>query len=69
MPVVLVLLISQATALGLLVVIVIARGAGPPDTESLIWAVVAGLSETVGVAALSRWPVKSLDHSKPPASP
>jgi drug/metabolite transporter (DMT)-like permease len=53
-PVVLVLLISQATALGLLVVIVAARGAGPPDTESLSWAVVAGLSETAGVAALYR---------------
>ncbi|WP_187238567.1 DMT family transporter [Actinomadura sp. HBU206391] len=53
-PVVLVLLISQATALGLLTVIVLVRGAGPPDTESLIWAVAAGLSEMVGIAALYR---------------
>ncbi|MGI8332184.1 EamA family transporter [Actinomadura scrupuli] len=53
-PLVLVLLISQATALGLLTVIVLIRGAGPPDTESLIWAVVAGLSEVVGIAALYR---------------
>lgn len=53
-PVVTVLLISQATALGLLAVFVIARGSGPPEGASLGWAVVAGLSETAGVAALYR---------------
>jgi drug/metabolite transporter (DMT)-like permease len=53
-PVVVVLLISQTAALGLLTVIVIARGAGPPDAASLAWAVAAGLSEMVGVAALYR---------------
>jgi drug/metabolite transporter (DMT)-like permease len=53
-PVVLVLLISQATALGLLTVIVLVRGVGPPDAASLGWAVVAGLGEMVGIAALYR---------------
>ena len=49
-----VLLVSQGTALILLSIIVISRGEGPPDGAFLLYAAIAGLSETVGVAALYR---------------
>lgn len=53
-PLLSVLLISQATALVLLAIIVAARGAGPPDPAFLAQAAIAGLGETVGIAALYR---------------
>jgi drug/metabolite transporter (DMT)-like permease len=53
-PLLSVLLISQATALVTLAVIVLARGASPPDRSSLYYAAIAGVSETVGIAALYR---------------
>jgi uncharacterized membrane protein len=49
-----VLLVSQGTALFLLSIIVVSRGEGPPDGAFLLYAAIAGLSETVGVAALYR---------------
>jgi uncharacterized membrane protein len=49
-----VLLVSQGTALILLSIIVISRGEGPPGGAFLLYAAIAGLSETVGVAALYR---------------
>lgn len=49
-----VLLVSQGAALILLSAIVISLGEGPPATEFVLYAVVAGLGETVGVAALYR---------------
>jgi drug/metabolite transporter (DMT)-like permease len=54
LPLLSVLLVSQASALALLTAIVIARGEGPPGGTFLVLAVVAGLSEAVGVAALYR---------------
>ncbi|MEV4160484.1 DMT family transporter [Nonomuraea dietziae] len=53
-PLLSVLLISQITALALLTVIVVVRGASPPDAASLGWAAAAGLGEAIGVAALYR---------------
>ncbi|MGP4022076.1 EamA family transporter [Actinomadura sp. 3N407] len=53
-PLLTVLLISQSTALVLVTVLVIVRGASPPDTGALGQAAAAGLAETVGVAALYR---------------
>ncbi|WP_283136436.1 DMT family transporter [Rhizohabitans arisaemae] len=49
-----VLLISQVTALILLAIMAVVRGAGPPDASSLGFAALAGLGETVGIAALYR---------------
>lgn len=49
-----VLLISQAAALVILIVIVTFLGEGPPDSRFIVYAAVAGLAETVGVAALYR---------------
>ena len=49
-----VLLVSQGTALILLSIIVISRREGPPGGSFLLYAATAGLSETVGVAALYR---------------
>jgi drug/metabolite transporter (DMT)-like permease len=49
-----VLLVSQGTALILLSIIVVSRGEGPPGGAFLLYAAIAGLSETVGVAALYR---------------
>ncbi|MEV0589469.1 DMT family transporter [Nonomuraea sp. NPDC050310] len=49
-----VLLISQATALVLLAIVTVVRGVGPPDVAFLAQAVIAGLGETVGIAALYR---------------
>ncbi len=49
-----VLVVSQATALVLLSMIVMIHGEGPPDGAFLLYAALAGLSEAVGVAALYR---------------
>lgn len=49
-----VLLVSQTTALVLLAAIVAARGSGPPGAGSLLAAVLAGVSATIGTAALYR---------------
>ena len=53
-PLLAVLLISQGTALGVLAVVVIALGEEPPGGSFLLYAVLAGVAETVGVAALYR---------------
>lgn len=49
-----VLVVSQGTGLALLSVIVVSRGEGPPGGAFLLYAVICGLSEAVGVAALYR---------------
>src|SRR5918994_5042671 len=49
-----VLLISQGTALILLSGAVASLGEGPPGGSFLLYAALAGLAETVGVAALYR---------------
>jgi drug/metabolite transporter (DMT)-like permease len=46
--------VSQASALVLLAAVVIASGEGPPEGEFLLYAVLAGLAEAAGVAALYR---------------
>jgi drug/metabolite transporter (DMT)-like permease len=53
-PLLAVLLISQGTALILLSLVVASVGEGPPGGEFLLYAALAGLAETVGVAALYR---------------
>lgn len=53
-PLLSVLLISQTTALALLAAMVALRGASLPEASSLGLAAVAGLGETVGIAALYR---------------
>jgi drug/metabolite transporter (DMT)-like permease len=53
-PLLSVLLVSQGAALLMLAVIVAASGEGPPGGEYLLYAVLAGLAEAVGVAALYR---------------
>ena len=54
LPLLWVLLISQGSALVVLGLVVLASAEGPPSGEFLVYAVVAGLSEAVGVAALYR---------------
>jgi drug/metabolite transporter (DMT)-like permease len=54
LPLLWVLLISQGCALVLLALIVGASAEDPPSSEYLAFAVLAGLSEAVGVAALYR---------------
>jgi drug/metabolite transporter (DMT)-like permease len=54
LPLLVVLLISQAAALIVLAAIVLSLGKGPPGGEFLLFAALAGLSEAVGVAALYR---------------
>jgi len=54
LPLLWVLLISQGSALALLALIVPASAGDPPSSEYLAFAVLAGLSEAVGVAALYR---------------
>jgi drug/metabolite transporter (DMT)-like permease len=54
LPLLWVLLISQGSALVLLALIVPAFAGGPPSSAYLAFAVLAGLSEAVGVAALYR---------------
>ncbi|TGA95275.1 DMT family transporter [Streptomyces sp. MZ04] len=54
LPLISVLLISQTTALALLMAMVAAKGTPLPDVSSLGQAAVAGLAETAGVAALYR---------------
>ena len=49
-----VLLISQGGALVVLVAVAAASGAGPPDGRYVLYAVLAGLAEAVGIAALYR---------------
>jgi drug/metabolite transporter (DMT)-like permease len=49
-----VLLVSQGAALLLLGVIVVVAGEGPPGGSFLLFAVLAGVSEAIGVAALYR---------------
>ena len=53
-PLFVVLLISQGAALALLAAIVLAIGEPPPSGEFLLFAALAGVGETVGVAALYR---------------
>ena len=53
-PLFLVLLISQGASLALLAVIVIALGEPPPEGKFLVFAALAGVGETLGVAALYR---------------
>jgi drug/metabolite transporter (DMT)-like permease len=53
-PLFVVLLISQGAALIVLAVVVAALGEPPPGREFLIYAALAGIAETVGVAALYR---------------
>jgi drug/metabolite transporter (DMT)-like permease len=54
LPLLAVLLVSQGTALVLLAVVVVPFGEGPPERSFILYAALAGLSETVGVAALYR---------------
>jgi drug/metabolite transporter (DMT)-like permease len=49
-----ILLVSQCTALALLIALVILRGDAPSDPRFLLAAAAAGLGETLGVAALYR---------------
>jgi drug/metabolite transporter (DMT)-like permease len=53
-PLFAVLLISQAAALLVLAAVVVAIGEPPPGGEFLLYAALAGIAETVGVAALYR---------------
>jgi drug/metabolite transporter (DMT)-like permease len=54
MAILTVLLVSQAMALLLLIAILISAGEGPPAARFVLYAVVAGLAEGLGVAALYR---------------
>jgi drug/metabolite transporter (DMT)-like permease len=53
-PLLTVLLVSQASALLALAVYVAIRGPGPPGGEFLLYAGLAGVAEAIGVAALYR---------------
>ncbi|GAA2078625.1 DMT family transporter [Actinomadura alba] len=53
-PLLSVLLVSQATALVVVAVLVAARGVGPPNGTYLLWAAAAGAGEAVAIAALYR---------------
>ncbi|MGW5366108.1 EamA family transporter [Actinopolymorpha pittospori] len=53
-PLLSVLLVSQATALVVVAVLVVARGVGLPDSRYLLWAAAAGAGEAVAIAALYR---------------
>lgn len=54
LPLLAVLLISQASALFLLNALVIVRANGPPGGEFIVYGVLPGLAEAVGTAALYR---------------
>ena len=54
LPLLWVLLISQGSALVVLSVVVLGSGEGPPSGSYLAYAVLAGIAEAVGVAALYR---------------
>lgn len=54
LPLLSVLLISQGSALLVLAAIVLASGDDPPEVRFLLYGVLAGVSEAVGVAALYR---------------
>ncbi|MFC0506624.1 EamA family transporter [Micromonospora costi] len=53
-PLLSVLLVSQATALVVVVALVAARGVGPPDGRYLLWAAAAGAGEAMAIASLYR---------------
>jgi drug/metabolite transporter (DMT)-like permease len=54
LPLLSVLLVSQATALALLAIVWLAAGQQPPDGEHVLYALAAGVSETFAIAALYR---------------
>ena len=54
LPLLTVLIVSQASALGLLTTLVIALGLDAPAGEVVVYGAIAGLAEAVGVAALYR---------------
>jgi drug/metabolite transporter (DMT)-like permease len=54
LPLLSVLLVSQGSALLVLMVVVVVSGQGAPEGKYLLYAALAGLSEAVGVAALYR---------------
>jgi uncharacterized membrane protein len=54
LPLLSVLLVSQAGALVALTTILVASQEGPPDGRFVLYAALAGLSEAIGVAALYR---------------
>ena len=54
MPLLTVLLVSQGSALVVLAAIVIGRAEGPPGGTFLVFALIAGVGEAIGVAALYR---------------
>lgn len=54
LPLLAVLLVSQAAARAALSAFVIPFGGGPPEGSFLVYAAIAGLSETIGVAVLYR---------------
>jgi drug/metabolite transporter (DMT)-like permease len=54
LPLLSVLLVSQASALVLLAAIVIAAGEGPPEAEFVLYGVIAGLCEAAAIAAFYR---------------
>jgi drug/metabolite transporter (DMT)-like permease len=54
LPLLSVLLVSQGSALVLLVAVVIASGESPPEGQYILYGAIAGLAEAVGVAALYR---------------
>jgi drug/metabolite transporter (DMT)-like permease len=54
LPLLSVLLVSQGAALALLAGNVVVRGEGPPGGELLLYGMIAGLCEAVGVAAFYR---------------
>ena len=54
MALLLVLLVAQSTSLAILAMATLVRGAGPPAAEFLLAAVVSGLAELAGAAALYR---------------
>jgi drug/metabolite transporter (DMT)-like permease len=53
-PLLSVLVISQATALVVVAVLVASRGVGPPEGRDLLWAAAAGAGEVVAIASLYR---------------
>jgi drug/metabolite transporter (DMT)-like permease len=54
LPVVTVLVVSQAAGLATIVLVVAVRGAGPPDARHLLYGSLAGVCGAVGLAALYR---------------
>ena len=54
LPVVTVLVVSQAAGLTTIALVVVFRGVGPPDARFLLFGSLAGMAGTVGLAALYR---------------